>query len=323
MTLGWRILRPGGSPEVVAAYEILIAVGAGLILVLPVPSWAALLIGVAVALGSGQPLPVRWKKWTSKVLQIGVVALGAGMNLAVVLKVGAEGAGLTAVSLALALGTGWLIGKVLKVPADTSLMLSVGTAICGGSAIAAVASVIKPKAHEMSVALGVVFLLNGLALLVFPPFGHALGLGQAEFGRFAALAIHDTSSVVGAGLAYGPEALDVATTTKLARALWIVPLTIGVAVWRQRGQGGGLKGIKWPYFIIGFLGAAALFTWVPELAPVKPWAVLAAKRILVLALFLVGLGLSREALKAVGWRPMAQGVLLWFALIGAALFLAR
>ncbi len=305
------------------SYLVLVLLGAVGVVFAPVPAWLALLVGIGAALISGESMPAALKPWTSRVLQWGVVGLGAGMNLAVVLRVGAEGAALTALSLFFALGVGWVLGKMLRVPADTSLLLGVGTAICGGSAIAAVASVIKPASHEISVALAIVFVLNGAALLIFPPLGLALGLSPEVFGRFAALAIHDTSSVVGAGLSYGPQALEVATTTKLARALWIVPLTLAVALWRQRGQDKGLSGIRWPYFILGFLGAAALFTWVPALAEYQSAVTLVARRLLVLALYLVGLGLSRAALKAVGWRPLAQGVVLWLCVIAAALPLSR
>lgn len=286
------------------------------------PSWLALLTGVALALAFGRPAPPSLKTWTSRVLQWGVVGLGAGMNLVVVLRVGSSGAALTAASLLITFAVGTLVGRALRVPVDTALLVTVGTAICGGSAIAAVGSVMKPKAHEMSIALGVVFMLNALALVIFPPLGHAAGLSQEGFGRWAALAIHDTSSVVGAALSYGPEALQVATTTKLARALWIVPLTLGIALSRQRENPGGLKAVKWPWFIAAFLAAAALFTWVPALAVVKPAVTEIAKRLLVLALYLIGLSLSRDALRAVGWRPLAQGVALWIVVGGAWLAFA-
>jgi uncharacterized integral membrane protein (TIGR00698 family) len=306
-----------------SAYSIIVIVAGIALVVAGAPGWIALLAGIALALGFGQPAPPQVKTWTSYVLQWGVIGLGAGMNLQVVLRVGASGALLTAVSLALTLAAGKLIGRLLRVPADTSLLLTVGTAICGGSAIAAVASVTRPKAHETSIALAVVFLLNGLALVIFPPLGHAAGLSQESFGRWAALAIHDTSSVVGAGLAYGPTALSVATTTKLARALWIVPLTLGIALLRQRQSPAGLKGVKWPWFIAGFLAAAAMFTWLPWLAPAKALVGVAARRLLVLALYLIGLSLSRDALRSVGLRPLAQGVLLWVVVGGGWLLYAR
>jgi uncharacterized integral membrane protein (TIGR00698 family) len=297
---------------------------AGVALVgLGAPSWTALLAGCALSLAFGRAAPPELKGWTTRALQWGVVGVGAGMNLQLVLAVGLHGAILTMLTVSFTLVLGWLLGRALRVPGDTSLLLTVGAAICGGSAIAAVASVIRPRAQEVSVSLAVVFLLNGLALLIFPPLGHALGLSEESFGRWAALAIHDTSSVVGAGLAYGPTALAVATTTKLARALWMVPLTLGVALVRQRGQPGGLDGVKWPWFIGGFLLAAAVFTWVPDLAPVQAAVTLVARRLLVLALFLIGLSLSRQALRAVGLRPLAQGVALWVVIGGGWLLVRR
>ena len=305
-----------------APYALVTLAAAVALVTLGAPSWLALLTGVAIAVAFGRPAPPALKTWTSRVLQWGVVGLGAGMNLVVVLRVGSSGAALTAASLLLTFAVGTLVGRVLRVPGDTALLVTVGTAICGGSAIAAVGSVMKPKAHEMSIALGVVFMLNALALVVFPPLGHAAGLSQEGFGRWAALAIHDTSSVVGAALSYGPEALQVATTTKLARALWIVPLTLGVALARQRENPGGLKAVKWPWFIAAFLAAAALFTWVPALAVVKPAVTEIAKRLLVLALYLIGLSLSRGALRAVGRRPLAQGVALWVVVGGGWLAFA-
>jgi uncharacterized integral membrane protein (TIGR00698 family) len=200
------------------------------------------------------------------------------------------------------------------------LLVSVGTAICGGSAIAAVGSVIRPKPHEMSVALAVVFVLNAVGLMVFPLLGHAFGLGEPEFGRWAALAIHDTSSVVGAGRSYGSVALDVATTTKLARALWIVPVTLVTAMlYRRKGDVGSLRDVRWPWFIVGFVAVAAVATWVPALADAAAVTRLIGTRLLVAALFLIGLSLSRDALRRVGLRPLVLGVSLWLVIATAAL----
>lgn len=302
-------------------YLVLVAVCAVGLVGAGAPSWAALVAGLVVALGSGQPAPKHNKRLTTYALQLGVVALGAGMNLEVVWAVGSSGALLTAAGLAAALAVGLILGRLLKVPGDTPLLIAVGTAICGGSAIAAIASVIKPKEHEMSVALAVVFVLNAVGLLIFPPIGHAFGLSEIEFGRWAALAIHDTSSVVGAGLAYGGKAVEVATTTKLARALWIVPLTIAIAV-VHREPGGSLRTVKWPWFILGFVAVAALVTWVPELTPYGEYVNLVGRRLLVLALFLIGLSLTRASLKKVGVRPLILGVLLWIIVGSAAMPLA-
>lgn len=296
----------------------------GLTLVwLEAPAWLALAVGVAVALSSNAPRPVALKTWTTRVLQVGVVALGAGMNLQTVWSVGVSGAGITALGLAAALGLGLLLGKWLALPKDTSLLISVGTAICGGSAIAAVASVVKPKSEEVSIALAVVFVLNAMGLVLFPAVGHALGLSEPVFGRWAALAIHDTSSVVGAGMAYGKEALSIATTTKLARALWIVPLTLGIAWVRGRQDGGGLKNVKWPWFILGFMLMAAFVTYVPAAQSASAVVVVIGRRLLLLALFLIGLSLTRATLRSVGIRPLVMGVVLWLVVAAASLPLAR
>lgn len=303
-----------------------VVVSAGVALVaLGAPSWLALVAGLSIALLSGQRPPAQLKRLTTIALQLGVVALGAGMNLVAVWKVGSSGAVITAMTLSVAIGLAIVLGRALLVRGDTPLLIGVGTAICGGSAIAAVASVIRPKEHELSVSLAVVFVLNAVGLIVFPVIGHALGLSQPVFGRWAALAIHDTSSVVGAGLAYGPVALSVATTTKLARALWIVPITIGIAVARA---GGGdrrlarLRGVRWPWFILGFVGVAAAFTWIPALAPASHVVVMVGQRALVLALYLIGLSLSREAIAKVGARPLLLGVLLWVVVAAISLPLA-
>ncbi len=308
-----------------ALYAVLVIGGAVALVAFDAPSWLALAAGLAIALGTRIDRPKQAKLFTTLALQAGVVALGAGMNLDVVLRVGLDGALVTATSLALAVMLGLALGRALAVPHDTSLMLAVGTGICGGSAIAAIASVIRPKDHEISVALAVVFVLNAIALLLFPIIGHAIGMSETVFGRWAALAIHDTSSVVGAGLAYGPIALTVATTTKLARALWIVPVTLAVAVLRSGAgeeQRGRLRDVTWPWFILGFVAVAALATWVPALAPyAKPTAAL-GRRALVLALFLIGLALSPAALAKVGSRPFIVGVTLWIVVASASIPLA-
>jgi uncharacterized integral membrane protein (TIGR00698 family) len=285
-----------------------------------VPSWAALLGGILLALALGNPYAARTKALTPRLLSLSVVGLGAGMDLVKVAQAGLAGFAYTAAGLGLALLLGWLLGRALAVARDTSVLLSVGTAICGGSAIAAVAPVIRAQDEEVSMALATVFLLNAAALMVFPAIGHSLHLGERAFGLWAALAIHDTSSVVGAASGYGPEALLVATTTKLARALWIVPVAFGIGLLYARlhlfeGEAGHAKA-KRPWFILGFLAMAALVTFVPALRPAGAWVNAAAKRSLVLTLFLLGCGLSREALKRVGPRPFLQGLLLWIC-VGA------
>ena len=291
----------------------------------------ALLGGAAIALLFGNPIHAQTHTWTHRLLPLAVVGLGAEMNLGTVARVGLHGLGYTAISLTLVMSLGLLLGKYLKVDRDAGLLISIGTAICGGSAIAAAAPVLRARPHQVSVALATVFLLNAVALIVFPPIGHMAHLGQDPFGLWAALAIHDTSSVVGAGLAYGPRALEVATTVKLARALWIVPMTLGIGymVSNRRRKAGMSEAdieaedalpVKKPWFIGGFILVAALVTWVPALHTAGHFVATGAHHVLVLTLFLIGAGLSREALKSVGFRPFLQGFILW--LIVASLGLA-
>ncbi len=277
------------------------------------PSAAALVGGAALALGLGNPHQERTQAWTHHLLPLAVVGLGADMNLRAVARAGLHGLAYTALSLSLVLALGWWLARLFKVERDAGLLISVGTAICGGSAIAAVAPVLRAKEQEISVALATVFLLNAAALLLFPPIGHAAGLSQDGFGLWAALAIHDTSSVVGAGLAYGPRALEVATTVKLARALWIVPLTLGIGwlVARRATVAPDAPPLKQPWFIAGFLAMAALVTFVPALHGAGQAVAFGARRLLVLTLFFIGAGLSREALRSVGLRPLLQGLVLW------------
>ena len=269
----------------------------------------ALVAGLVFALAWGNPFPTQTKAAQTSLLQASVVGLGAAMNLLTVLRVGASGVLQTALGIGLILLLAWGLSKALKTEATTSLLIGVGTAICGGSAIAAVAPAIGAKPHQTSVALVVVFLLNSVALLVFPPLGHLAHLTEAQFGLWSALAIHDTSSVVGAASRYGPEALGIATTVKLARALWIIPVTLVLArVWK-----GDASKAKKPWFILGFLAVAALVTWVPALHDAGALVATVARQVLVLTLFLVGAGVSKDALKQVGARPVVLGVLLWVA----------
>ena len=284
-----------------------------------VPAWAALVAGVAVALTLSNPWAARTKPLTPRLLAASVVGLGAAMDLRTVAVVGLHGFAYTLAGIASTLALGALVGRALSVRRATGTLVAVGTAICGGSAIAAAAPVIGADAEDTSAALGIVFLLNASALLLFPPVGHALGLSQQAFGLWAALAIHDTSSVVGASATYGPQALVVATTTKLARALWIVPVTLGLGalVARQRHATAVRPAVKRPWFILGFVCVAAAVTFVPAIQPAGRVVAAAAQRALVLTLFLLGLGLSRQAVARVGARPFVMGVTLWL-LVGSA-----
>lgn len=287
-----------------------------------VPSWAALVAGITLALVWGNPHARQTKALTPRLLSWSVVGLGAAMNLREVAKVGLQGFGYTAIGILFALSLGLLLAHLLGVRRNTGLLIAIGTAICGGSAIAAAAPVLRADDEDVSMALATVFLLNAAALVIFPLLGHALHLGERPFGLWSALAIHDTSSVVGASSAYGPAALLVATTTKLARALWIVPLTLGLG-WAMAkadaASGSPRAKAKRPWFILGFLLAAALVTFVPMLKPAGGWVAAFAKRSLVLTLFLLGCGISREALAKVGLRPLLQGVLLWLLVGGGTL----
>ena len=280
-----------------------------------VPSWLALLVGVALALTLGNPYLEQTKKITPRLMALSIVGLGFGMNLMVLAQVGYQGIGYTVAGIAVTFLLGWATGKMLGAQRDISLLLTCGTAICGGSAIAAVSAVIRAKSQDITVALGTVFLLNALALVMFPPLGHYFGLTENQFGLWSALAIHDTSSVVGASMQFGPRALEVGTTVKLARALWIVPLALLIGYFRSREKNvdAPVGGFKKPWFILGFVLAAALMTWVPELQPTGHWIESVARRTMVLTLFLIGVGLTRATLKAVGFKPFMQGVMLWFA----------
>jgi uncharacterized integral membrane protein (TIGR00698 family) len=281
-----------------------------------------LLAGLSLGLLLGNPFPAQTRRLASPLLSLSLVGLGAGMDLRAVARAGASGALYTALGIGAALLLGALLSRLLGVPRVLAALLSVGTAICGGSAIAAAAAVLRPKDHETSVALATVFLLNAVALFVFPPLGHLAHLSDGQFGLWAALAIHDTSSVVAAALHWGGGAATVATTVKLARALWIVPVSFALGAWNRRYQEapeGQAAKPKRPWFILGFLAAAALTTYVPELRPLGLLAAAGARQLLVLVLFLVGAGLTRGALRAVGVRPLLFGVLLWVAMAGASL----
>jgi uncharacterized integral membrane protein (TIGR00698 family) len=281
-----------------------------------VPAAAALVGGILFALLLGNPWLERTRAWTTPLLQLSVVGLGFGMNLDQVLRAGAHGIGVTAAGISATLALGWALGRALRTERDVSLLVSSGTAICGGSAIAAVASAIDAPAAPTAVALATVFLLNAAALVLFPPIGHYFGLSQSQFGLWAALAIHDTSSVVGASMQYGREALELATTVKLARALWIVPLAFGVG-W---ARGGARKKAKRPWFILGFVLAAAAASWIPGARVPGEWLAAGARHALVLTLFLIGSGLTPPTLRQVGARPLVQGLLLWLAVAGGSLW---
>ena len=272
----------------------------------------ALFLGLAFALLCGQAYPKFNKKVSKKLLQYSVVGLGFGMNLHASLASGKEGMMFTIVSVVGTMFVGMFIGrKLLKVNRDTSYLISSGTAICGGSAIAAVGPVIKAKDSDMSVALATIFVLNAIALFIFPVLGEWLGLTQQEFGTWAAIAIHDTSSVVGAGAAYGEEALQVATTIKLTRALWIIPLALVTSIiFKSEG-----KKVSIPWFILCFIVAILINTYALDELPEVGKAISGvARKGLIVTMFFIGASLSTDVLKAVGVKPLVQGILLWLVI---------
>ena len=266
----------------------------------------ALAVGLMFGLIFTHPFLEHSQKFSKTLLKICVVGLGFGMNLQEVLKVGRSGFFYTALSIAFALSVGWLLGKLLKVGRTDSYLISVGTAICGGSAIAAVGPVVGANDDEMSVSLGTIFILNSVALIVFPLIGTCLHLSQEQFGLWSALAIHDTSSVVGAGAKYGAVALAVGTTVKLARALWIVPVTLSTAAIKRSGAK-----IKYPWFIGLFVIAAVVNTYLNFGESIYKMLYDLARIGLTVTLYLIGSHISRQTLKQVGIRPLAQGLILW------------
>ncbi len=267
----------------------------------------ALVGGLVFASTLDHPFIKYNKLWINWMLKIAVVGLGFGMNLVETLNAGKNGLLLTVTSIAFVLIGGYLLYKLLKIDRNTGHLISSGTAICGGSAIAAIAPLIKANEKQISIALGVVFLLNSLALLVFPPVGTFFNLTQHQFGLWSAIAIHDTSSVVGAALTYGDEALKVATTVKLARVLWIIPLSL-LTVIMFKGEN---NKVKIPWFIVLFVVVIVINSYWPFSGLLSHWIPFLSKKLLVLTLFLVGSGLSIKRIKEAGWQPLVFGSTLW------------
>ena len=286
-----------------------------------VSSWVtppvALFLGLVYTLTCGQAYPTFNKNVSKKLLQYSVVGLGFGMNLHASLASGKEGMLFTIISVFGTLLIGMLIGcKLMKINRDTAYLISSGTAICGGSAIAAVGPIIQAKDTDMTMALATIFILNAIALFLFPTMGHWLGMTQQEFGMWAAISIHDTSSVVGAAAAYGEEALQVATTIKLTRALWIIPLALlTTVIFRSEG-----KKISIPWFIFFFIGAMLintyLFTDIPQIGQLIYGI---ARKGLIITMFFIGASLSIDTIKSVGIRPLLLGILLWLVISAGSL----
>jgi uncharacterized integral membrane protein (TIGR00698 family) len=276
----------------------------------------ALVGGIVYGFTFVHPFHLAAKQLSKLLLQASVVGLGFGMDLAQVIRVGRSGFVYTAASISLALLLGWGLGKLFRVRQGVSYLISVGTAICGGSAIAAIAPIINASEEAIAVSLGTVFVLNSVALLAFPAIGSYLHLTQTQFGLWAALAIHDTSSVVGASAKYGVVALGVGTTVKLARALWIVPLSIGTAMVKK-----SQARIQWPWFILFFCLAAVANTYVPAFQPLYVTLRHLGVTGLTVTLFLIGTSLSKNTLREVGVRPFLQGIFLWIVVAVGSLTL--
>ncbi len=308
----------------------------------------ALTIGILFGLSFTHPYAAATRTSARILLQVCVVALGFGMNLHEVLKAGRSGFVYTALGISFALMVGLVLGKILQVRGNSSFLITAGTAICGGSAIAAIGPILQADDQEMSVSLGTVFILNSVALLIFPAIGGALHLSQSQFGLWAALAIHDTSSVVGAAAKYGPQALVIGTTVKLARALWIVPLALAIAaIKRSKSKIDGAfemqsesklrsesnvsnearirdkSRVQFPWFILFFCLAAVFNTYSSAISPFSHSLFTLGRLGLTATLFLIGTGISRSTLKEVGWRPLLQGVLLWVVVGGTSLYFIR
>jgi uncharacterized integral membrane protein (TIGR00698 family) len=282
----------------------------------------ALLAGLIYGLLFPHPYRLAARKLSAFLLQASIVALGFGMNLHEVIHAGRTGFLYTALSIGFAMLLGLGIGRLFNVQRIPSLLISTGTAICGGSAIAAIGPVVNAGEEEMAVSLGTVFVLNSIALFLFPAIGYILHLSQSQFGLWSALAIHDTSSVVGATAKYGSQALTIGTTIKLARALWIVPLAFAVAILKR-----SKTRIKWPWFILLFCLAAVAGTYLPAYLPwfgqLYPKLSGLGKTGLTVTLYLIGTGISKSTLKEVGVRPLLQGLLLWAIVAISSLALIR
>jgi uncharacterized integral membrane protein (TIGR00698 family) len=297
------------------------------LLIFSASPWAsppvALLCGLVFAFIAPHPYGSESRSVTKYLLQASVVGLGFGMNLQQVIRAGRSGFLYTALGIAFAMLCGWALGNLLHVAPRHAFLISTGTAICGGSAIAAVGPVANATDDEMSVSLGTIFILNSIALLIFPTIGARLHLTQNQFGLWAALAIHDTSSVVGASAKYGAIALAVGTTVKLARALWIVPMTLATSavVRRQTHSSAEPVSIPWPWFILFFCLAAVANTYFTRGATVFHDLNYIAKLGLDATLFLIGASLAPASLKRVGVRPLLHGVVLWL-IVGSLSLLA-
>ncbi len=276
---------------------------------------AGLIIGIAIALIFGNPLKNVTGRISKKLLQTSVILLGFGMQIGVILKVGFASIGITFTSILITMVTGLLLGRFFKIERNLSILLTSGTAICGGSAIAAMAPAINATQGQTAVAMAVVFLLNALGLIIFPPLGHLFGMDEASFGLWSAIAIHDTSSVVGAAAQYGTIAAGIAITVKLTRALWIFPLAMGAARFNKSETKP-----PFPWFLIGFLLAGVITTFIPSGMDIWQSLSKAGKHLMTGTLFLVGAGLTASELSKVGVRSLIVSVILWIIITVVSFF---
>lgn len=275
----------------------------------------SLLLGFVFALLMANPFAQFTHRYIHLLLQISIVGLGFGLNIEQALAAGKSGFLLTVFSISTVLVAGYALGRLLKIEQPLAYLISVGTAICGGSAIAAVSPIIKAKSNQISLALAIIFTLNSIALFAFPVIGHALHLSQQQFGLWAAVGIHDTSSVVGAANRYGGEALKIATTVKLARALWIIPVSLmTMFIFKNESSK-----VKIPWFIVFFIGAIGLNTFIPSLSVVTPYILTLSKAGLNLTLFLIGTTLTISVLRTISVKPLLLAVALWITVSAGSL----
>ncbi|HTJ12945.1 MAG TPA: putative sulfate exporter family transporter [Dinghuibacter sp.] len=271
----------------------------------------ALLLGFAVALAGPHPYPTQHKVWSHYLLQVSVVGLGFGLNVHSAIQAGRSGLLLTVASISIALAFGLWFGARLHLGRKATYLISAGTAICGGSAIAAIAPLVGAKESDMSISMGTVFLLNAVALFLFPWIGHLLHLSDTQFGLWAAIAIHDTSSVIGAASRYSPQSVEIATTVKLARALWIIPVSLVTLIVMRSTSGAQQQRLRIPWFIFIFIGVVIVNTFVPFARVLAPVCLSLAKHGLVLTLFLIGSSLSPKVIRSTGGRPLLLGISVW------------
>ena len=279
----------------------------------------ALFLGLLIGLIFGNPFPKQTKVVTKYLLQVSIIGLGFGMNFTSVMEAGRDGFVFTLLTISFAMGIGYMLGSFFKVERVISHLISCGTAICGGSAIAAVSQALRADDNQISVSIGTVFILNALALFIFPPIGEYFHLNEQQFGIWSAIAIHDTSSVVGAASRYGNDALMIATTVKLARALWIIPLVVLTSfIFKSKNS-------PWsfPWFVLLFIAASLVNSYMRIPQKVSVEIVTLAKMGFSITLFLIGSGISIASLKKVGPRPMLQGVTLWIIILSISLFFIR